>query len=65
MINGIQFQKGVSLPDFMARYGSEPQSEAAFIHARWPQGFRCPHCQHQTSVRAGTIMEHSKLPLRK
>lgn len=46
MINSIQFQKGLSLPDFMAQYGTEQQSEAALIQARWPHGYRCPHCQH-------------------
>ncbi|WP_043648228.1 transposase, partial [Chitinilyticum litopenaei] len=85
MINGIQFQKGLSLPEFVASYGTEAQCQAALIKARWPDGFRCPHCQHplayefqhghhrywqcrscqhQTSLRAGTIMEQSKLTLR-
>ncbi len=85
MINGIQFQKGLSLTDFIAQYGTEAQCEAALIRARWPDGFVCPRCghrhayefqhsknkvwqccacPHQTSLRAGTIMEHSRLSLR-
>ena len=36
MINGIQFQKGLSLTDFIAQYGTEAQCEAALIRARWP-----------------------------
>lgn len=85
-INGIQFQKGLSLADFMAEYGTEEECEAAFIKARWPSGFQCPRCgdkhayefkrrnlrtwqchscRHQTSLLAGTIMEHGRLPLTK
>lgn len=86
-INGIQFQKGLSLTNFLADYGTEAQCEAALLAARWPQGFQCPACgndvtpyefkrrnlhywqcracQHQTSLLAGTIMEHSRLPLTK
>lgn len=85
-INGIQFQKGLSLSDFIKAYGTEAQCEAALIRARWPGGFRCPrckgirasqfrrralltwqcaHCNHQTSLVAGTLMEHTRLPLTK
>jgi transposase-like protein len=87
MINGIQFQKGLSLPRFLEQYGTEAQCEAHLIRSRWPDGFRCPKCghgkashffrdnslplwqcqacHHQTSLRAGTLMEHSLLPLTK
>ena len=85
-INPIQFQKGLSLDAFLRQYGQEAQCEAALERARWPQGFRCPRCQHaqasqfrrgglrywqcsgcrhQTSLRAGTLMEHGRLPLSK
>lgn len=85
-INPIQFQKGLSLEAFLRQYGQEAQCEAALEQARWPEGFRCPHCQHdlasqfrraglrywqccrcrhQTSLRAGTVMEHGRLPLTK
>jgi hypothetical protein len=43
-INGIQFQKGLSLSAFIRDYGTEEQCEAAFIKARWPRGFVCPCC---------------------
>lgn len=85
-INRIQFQKGLSMFEFQAQYGSEAQCLAAFEAARWPEGFRCPHCDsqahrvfwrknlkfrqcaecgRQTTVTAGTMMNHSKLSLRK
>ena len=84
-ISKIQFQKGLSFEQFMKDYGTESQCEAAFIKARWPDGFRCPDCGHghayeyrrhiqfweckacrkQVSLRAGTLLEHSKLPLTK
>lgn len=40
----IQFQKGLSLREFMARYGSENQCIEAVCKARWPHGFECPEC---------------------
>lgn len=43
-MNRIQFQAGVSMPEFFERYGSEAQCEAALIALRWPEGFRCPRC---------------------
>jgi len=82
--NPIQFQKGLSMPDFLAAYGTDEQCRLALEQARWPDGFVCPHCGGrkssfhstrklyrcsncgvQTSVRAGTILHHSKLPLSK
>ena len=45
-INGMQFQKGLSLAAFLRDYGTEEQCEAAFIKARWPSGFICPRCGH-------------------
>lgn len=44
--NQVQFQKGMSLTDFMALYGTEAQCREAVFRARWPQGFRCPDCGH-------------------
>jgi transposase-like protein len=43
-LNRIQFQKGLSLPEFMKRYGSDEQCEAALVAARWPAGYECPRC---------------------
>ncbi|MCK8787563.1 transposase [Roseomonas sp. NAR14] len=78
--NAVQFQKGLSLSAFQARYGTEEQCHAALVAWRWPEGFACPRCggqryavcgprklfqcsacRHQTSVRAGTVFQASKL----
>ena len=42
--NAIQFQKGLSFPEFQQRYGTEAQCEEALAQIRWPDGFRCPRC---------------------
>ena len=81
----IQFQQGMSIPEFLARFGSEAQCVEGVKAARWPTGFHCPRCdstahyvvghgarklfqcngcRHQTSLTAGSLMEHTKLPLR-
>jgi hypothetical protein len=44
--NKVQFQKGMSLSQFLERYGTEAQCEAALFAWRWPQGFVCPECGH-------------------
>lgn len=80
----IQFQRGMSIPEFLSRFGTEAQCAEAIHRSRWPNGFRCPRCasdhhyvvghgarklfqcgacRHQTSLTAGTLMEHTKLPL--
>jgi hypothetical protein len=43
-INRIQFQRGLSMTEFMDRYGSEAQCEQALMASRWPDGFVCPRC---------------------
>ena len=43
-MNRIQFQPGLSMPEFFKRYASEVQCAAALEKARWPSGFRCPCC---------------------
>lgn len=42
--NAVQFQKGLSMPQFQRLYGTEALCEAALEKARWPDGFRCPRC---------------------
>ena len=42
--NPVQFQKGLSMAEFMRRYGSEEQCHAALVEMRWPDGFVCPAC---------------------
>jgi len=46
LMNRVQFQPGLSLPEFIRQFGSEAQCEVALIQTRWPQGFRCPQCDH-------------------
>ncbi len=43
-MNRVQFQPGLSMAEFMARYGSDANCEAALIESRWPKGFVCPSC---------------------
>lgn len=45
--NGVQFQAGLSLPEFLAQYGSEEQCREALMKQRWRDGFRCPQCGHE------------------
>jgi transposase-like protein len=44
--NKIQFQKGLSLIDFLSQYGTEEQCRESLFRMRWPQGFQCPRCGH-------------------
>jgi transposase-like protein len=44
--NKVQFQKGMSLPDFMKAYGTEGQCREMVFRSLWPNGFRCPDCGH-------------------
>jgi ribosomal protein L37AE/L43A len=43
-MNRVQFQSGLSMPEFLERYGSEEQCQVALAVARWPRGFVCPAC---------------------
>ena len=43
-MNRIQFQRGLSLPEFLKQFGTETQCATALEQARWPQGFCCPRC---------------------
>ena len=43
-MNRVQFQPGLSMPEFWERYGTESQCQAALESARWPDGFVCPAC---------------------
>ena len=55
-----RLQKGQSLRDLRKLYGTDQQCAQALFLARWPEGFRC---KHQASLTAGTLCEHTKLPL--
>jgi len=43
-INRIQFQLDLSLPEFLAQFGTDERCANALEASRWPQGFRCPAC---------------------
>ncbi len=43
-MNQVQFQPGLSMAEFVDRYGSEDRCEAALTVSRWPEGFACPAC---------------------
>ncbi len=43
-MNRVQFQPGLSMAEFLDRYGSEDKCEAALIASRWPEAFACPAC---------------------
>ena len=42
--NQVQFQKGLGMAEFTARYGTEDQCHEALVKMRWPDGFVCPNC---------------------
>ena len=44
--NSIQFQPGISLQEFISKYGTEEQYSLALFKWRWPNGFQCPVCGH-------------------
>jgi ribosomal protein L37AE/L43A len=43
-INRVQFQRGLSMAEFIDRYGTQEKCEAALAASRWPAGFVCPEC---------------------
>ena len=52
--NPVQFQKGISLNEFLSLYGTEDQCFDALYQWRWPSGFLCPHCAHHRSCQLNT-----------
>lgn len=42
--SAIQFQPGMSIPEFLNIFGTQAQCTQALMAARWPDGFRCPRC---------------------
>ena len=49
--NKVQFQQGLSLSEFMDNFGTEAQCEAALEAAKWPNGFLCASCGHNSFSR--------------
>ena len=47
MVNShIPQSKAISLSAFLSLYGTEDQCYDALYRWRWPDGFMCPHCDH-------------------
>ena len=46
--NPIQFQQGMSLPEFLQCFGTEAACAEALRRSRWPDGFVCPGCGGRT-----------------
>ena len=45
--NMIQFQKGLSLQEFLSQFGTEDQCRSRMFQWRWPEGYICPECGHR------------------
>jgi transposase-like protein len=43
-MNRIQFQPGLSMPEFLKLFATEALCSLALEEARWPEGFCCPDC---------------------
>ncbi len=57
-INPVQFQAGLSMNEFIRRYGTETKCYRALYKWRWPRGFRCPACagRARSRFRRGAAM---------
>ena len=51
--NPIQMQKGMSLTELQATYGTEAQCRAVVAAWRWPDGFVCPKCGERDHAIVG------------
>ena len=40
-------QQEMNLIDFMDRFKTEEDCREHFFRIRWPNGFKCPKCQHE------------------
>ena len=48
-MNRVQFQKGMSLGEFVDRYGTEEACERELEAQRWQDGLVCPSCGSRSS----------------
>jgi DNA-directed RNA polymerase subunit RPC12/RpoP len=57
-MNRVQFQKGMSLGEFIARYGTQEACERELEAMRWPRGFACPSCgsREYSNFRRGRLL---------
>ena len=60
--NMVQFQKGLSEPEFERQFGTEEQCREALIVWRWPGGFSCPQCggQRHSIVQSRGLFQCSR-----
>lgn len=57
-MNKVQYQAGLSMPEFFDGYGTQEQCEELVRAWRWPQGFICPRCgqsSHSEFTRGGRL----------
>lgn len=56
-MNRVQFQAGLSMPEFFDLYGTEAKCRLALQAARWPNGFVCSGCgsEARTSYERGGL----------
>ena len=46
--NKVQFQKGLSMVEFLKKHGTEEACRDAVFKLHWPSGFLCPECGNST-----------------
>ena len=65
-MNRVQFQPGLSMAEFMDRYGSDDKCEAALIDSRWPAGLCLPglrlRAEQLVSARGPAVLPVHRLP---
>jgi len=44
----------MALPEFTGKFSTQEACMEAVFEARWPNGFRCPHCDHDVGYRLTT-----------
>lgn len=57
-MNRVQFQKGMSLGEFVRRFGTQEACERELEMQRWPRGFTCPSCgsRDYSNFRRGRLL---------
>lgn len=54
MTSKIQFQRGLSLDNFLDQFGDEDKCCAFLEKIKWPKGFVCPACHHTKAFELRT-----------
>ena len=58
---GKHWRKGMTLVELIAKFPDDEAAEAWFASIRWPDGVRCPHCDHDSIQHPTT---HPTMPYR-